>query len=112
MSVVPVCAAPWLPVPDDGPSVGTFSTEEIEALRRLKHELGRQAESLTEARAALNAREEFIERSEAALMEKLQAQQVHEVELEQREENLSAGMRRACVLSATNGGHEPAGAVA
>ncbi len=70
------------------PSSSIFSTDEIEALRKLKVELERQAESLTVARAELKTREEFIERSEAALMEKMQTQQEREIELEQLEENL------------------------
>ncbi len=99
------------PAPAEGSSTCTFSAEENEALQKFKLELERQADSLTEAREGLKSREEFIERSEAALMEKLQAQQVREIELDQREENLKTAASRAGAPAAVVGQTEPVGAV-
>ncbi|MBI4624613.1 MAG: PAS domain S-box protein [Verrucomicrobia bacterium] len=96
------------PAQGDGAAAGTFSTEEIEALRKLKLELERQADSLTAAREELRLREEFVERSEAALMEKMQAQQERAIELEQLEEDLKAGANCTCARKATVG--QPANA--
>jgi DNA repair exonuclease SbcCD ATPase subunit len=48
---------------------------ELEALGKLKEELDRQEASMKEQRDAIKEREEFLEQSETALFEKMQAQQ-------------------------------------
>lgn len=74
------------------------STEEMEALKKLKEELDRQETSLKEQRAALKEREDFLEQSEAMLFSKMQAQQEKETELEQKEEDLRRKMKQMGLL--------------
>jgi PAS domain S-box-containing protein len=72
--------------------------EEAAKLRKLEEELKDREQSLKEARAALNIREEFIEQSEAILLKKIEAQQERESEIEQRQENLWHMMTRVGLL--------------
>jgi uncharacterized protein with von Willebrand factor type A (vWA) domain len=65
-----------------------------ETVAKLREEQERLQRLLEDARATLNAREEFINQSEARLLEKSQAQIEREVELEQREEELRDLERR------------------
>lgn len=74
------------------------STEQAEALKKLKEELDRQEASIKEARQALKEREEFIEQSEGMLFSKMQAQQEKETELEQKEEDLKRKAKQLGLL--------------
>lgn len=53
---------------------------------------------MKEARAAQQEREDFLNQSETALFEKMQAQQEKETELEQKSEDLKKAMQRAGLL--------------
>lgn len=64
------------------------SAEERSALETLRATLDAQEASLAEAKAALKERESFIEQSETTLLNKVSAQQEHEIMLEQRYEDL------------------------
>jgi hypothetical protein len=70
------------------------SPEERTALQALKTELERQEAILKDAQAALYERERFMEDSETRLFEKVQSQQEREIELDQREEELKARVRK------------------
>ncbi|MBA4138388.1 MAG: hypothetical protein C0518_13850 [Opitutus sp.] len=76
----------------------SVSTEQAEALKKLKEELDRQEASIKEARQALKEREEFIEQSEGMLFSKMQAQQEKETELEQKEEDLKRTAKQMGLL--------------
>jgi len=60
----------------------------MNALEKLRAELDAQEAALTEAKDALRERESFIEQSETTLLNKVAAQQEHEIMLEQRHEDL------------------------
>lgn len=79
------------------------SSEQFEALRKLKEELDRQEAGLKEQREALREREEFLEQSEAKLFAKMQEQQEKETELEQLADDLKRKARQLGL-----GGDEPA----
>ena len=70
------------------------SPEERTALEGLRAELERQESALKDAQAALHERERFREESETRLFEKVQGQQEREIELDQREEELKARVRK------------------
>jgi len=70
------------------------SPEEKTALEALKSELERQEAIIKDAQAALYERERFMEASETRLFEKVQSQQEREIELDQREEELKARVRK------------------
>jgi chromosome segregation ATPase len=70
------------------------SPEEKTALEGLRAELERQEAALKDAQAALHERERFMEDSETRLFEKVQSQQEREIELDQREEELKARVRK------------------
>lgn len=78
------------------------SSEQAEAMKKLKEELDRQEASIKEQREAQREREEFLEQSEATLFAKMQEQQEKETELEQLAEDLK---RKAKQLGL--GGDEP-----
>lgn len=81
------------------PSVtAVVSTEQAEALKKLKEELDRQENSLKEQRQALREREEFLDQSEAMLFSKMQQQQEKETELEQQAEDLKRKARQLGLL--------------
>ncbi len=71
------------------------SPEEKTALEALRAELVRQEALLKEAQNALHEREQFMEESETRLFEKVQNQQEREIELDQREDDLKAHIRKA-----------------
>jgi paraquat-inducible protein B len=70
------------------------SPEERTALEGLKAEIARQEAILKEAQEALHERERFMEESETRLFEKVQSQQEREIELDQRDEELRARIRK------------------
>jgi len=76
------------------PAAQPVSEEERVALIELRAELSRQEASIIEAKQFLRERELYLEEAETKLFEKVQAQQDTENELEQREEDLRARMRR------------------
>lgn len=82
-----------------GPAI---SSEQAEAMRKLKEELDRQEASVKEQREALREREEFLEQSEAKLFSKMQDQQEKETELEQLADDLKRKARQLGL-----GGDEP-----
>ena len=79
--------------------VRAASPAELAAMEQLRAELNRQEKALIEGREALKERENFVAESEARLFDKVQEQQVKEVELEQREETL--GTRSGSASGAT-----------
>jgi hypothetical protein len=70
------------------------SPEEKAALEGLRAELERQEAALKEAQNGLREREQFMEESETRLFEKVQNQQEREIELDQREDDLKAHIRK------------------
>jgi hypothetical protein len=70
------------------------SPEEKAALEALRAELEHQEAVLKETQISLREREKFMEESESRLFEKVQGQQEREIELDQREEDLKAGLRK------------------
>ena len=90
-----VVAAMKRPAPgESGAKIPAPSATEVAAIDKLQEELERQEQSLKEAQANLKAREEFIEHSETALLQKIQAHEDRELELEQREEDFLARTQR------------------
>jgi chromosome segregation ATPase len=87
--------------PRSGP---TLSQAEYDALEVWRAELERQEKTLREDKAALREREAFLEESENRLLEKVQAQQELETELEQRAEVLG---ERARALQANHEAKPP-----
>jgi hypothetical protein len=75
-------------------TVAHVSPEEKTALEGLRAELVRQEAALKDAQTSLFERERFMEESETRLFEKVQAQQEREIELDQREEELRARVRK------------------
>lgn len=72
------------------PTLAPFaaSAEETSALEKLRATLDAQEATITEARVALRERESFVEQSETTLLNKVSAQQEHEIMLDQRYEDL------------------------
>lgn len=70
-----------------------LTPEEHDALEVWRAELERQEATLREDKAALREREAYLEESENRLLDKVQAQQELETELEQRAEDLGARTR-------------------
>jgi paraquat-inducible protein B len=79
----------------------SVSPEEKAALEALRAELERQEAALKDAQAALREREQFVEDSETRLFEKVQAEQEREIELDQREEEITARGRKHRLLEAS-----------